>query len=104
MRLDTLRNPGESKVAIVNTDNKSIDKLGKWPWPRHIIAEMIEILKDNGAKLIGLDIVFEEREKNPGIQEIKGLYHEILKREKDQDSGQRTKWILAKLKEIEKPE
>jgi len=41
---------------------------------------MIEILKDNGAELIGLDIVFEEREKNPGIQEIKGLYHEILKR------------------------
>jgi CHASE2 domain-containing sensor protein len=102
MRLDTPRDPGESKVAIVNTDNKSIDKLGKWPWPRHIIAEMIEILKDNGAKLIGLDIVFEEREKNLGIQEIKRLYHEILKREKDQDSGQRAKWILAKLKEIEK--
>ncbi len=102
MRLDTPRNPGESKVAIVNIDDKSIAKLGKWPWPRHIIAEMIKILKDNGAKVIGLDIIFEEKEKNPGIQEIKKLHNEILKREKAHDSGQRDKWILAKLKEIEK--
>ena len=63
MRLDTPRNPGESKVAIINIDDKSIAKLGKWPWPRHILAEMIKILKDNGAKLIGLDIIFEEKEK-----------------------------------------
>jgi CHASE2 domain-containing sensor protein len=55
MRLDTPRNPGESKVAIVNIDDKSISKLGQWPWPRHIIAEMIKILKSNGAKFIGID-------------------------------------------------
>jgi len=47
MRLDTPRNPGESKVAIVNIDDKSIRKLGQWPWPRHIITEMIKILKSN---------------------------------------------------------
>jgi len=94
MRLDTPRNPGESKVAIVNIDEKSISTLGQWPWPRHIIAEMITILRDNGAKLIGLDMIFEEKEQNPGIKEIEKLYSEILKREKDE-------WILAELKGIE---
>jgi CHASE2 domain-containing sensor protein len=78
MRLDTPRNPGESKVAIVNIDDKSINKLGKWPWPRHIIAEMITILKNNGARLIGLDTIFSEKEPSPGIEEIKKLYSEIL--------------------------
>jgi adenylate cyclase len=71
MRLDTPRNPGESKVALVNIDDKSIRELGQWPWPRHIIAEMISILKNNGAKFIGLDVVFCEKEQNPGIKEIK---------------------------------
>ena len=101
MRLDTPRNPGESKVAIVNIDDKSISKLGQWPWPRHIIAEMITILKNNGAKLIGLDMVLTQKEQNPGIKEIKKLYGEILKREKVSKLGEKGKWILAELKKIE---
>ncbi len=102
MRLDTPRNPAESKVAIVNIDDKSISKLGQWPWPRHIIADMITILKNNGAKLIGLDMVLTQKEQNPGIKEIKKLYGEILKREKISKLGEKDKWILVELKKIEK--
>ncbi|OQY15828.1 MAG: hypothetical protein B6I32_05420 [Desulfobacterium sp. 4572_20] len=102
MRLDTPRNPGESKVAIVNIDDKSISKLGQWPWPRHIIAEMIKILKSNGAKFIGLDMIFSEKEQNPGIKEIEKLYSKILKRENTYPAGEKDTWILAELKEIEK--
>ena len=93
MRLDMPRNPPESKVALVNIDDKSINKLGKWPWPRHIIAEMIKILKANGAKLIGLDMVFSEKEQNPGIREIKELYDKIQSREKVFASKEDDKWI-----------
>jgi CHASE2 domain-containing sensor protein len=102
MRLDTPRNPGESKVAIVNIDDKSINELGKWPWPRHIIAEMIKILKSNGAKLIGIEMVFSEKEQNLGIKEIKKLYSKILNREKVYTTGEKHTWILAELEEIEK--
>ncbi|MBW2332175.1 MAG: CHASE2 domain-containing protein [Deltaproteobacteria bacterium] len=102
MRLDTPRNPGESKVALVNIDDKSISKLGQWPWPRHIIAEMIKILKSNGAKFIGLDMIFSEKEQNPGIKEIEKLYSKILKRENTYPAGEKDTWILAELKEIEK--
>jgi len=102
MRLDTPRNPGESKVALVNIDDKSISELGQWPWPRHIIAEMITILKNSGAKLIGLDMVFSEKEQNPGIKEIENLYGEILRREKVHSSGGKDTWILSKLKEVER--
>jgi len=102
MRLDTPRNPGESKVAIVNIDDKSIKELGKWPWQRHIIAEMIKILKSNGAKLIGIEMVFSEKEQNLGIKEIKKLYSKILNREKVYTTGEKHTWILAELEEIEK--
>lgn len=102
MRLDTPRNPGESKVAIVDIDDKSISKLGRWPWPRHIIAEMITILKNNGAKLIGLDMIFSEKEHNPSIKEIKKLYTDILERGEASTEGEKDKWILSKLIEVEK--
>jgi len=102
MRLDTPRNPVESKVAIVNIDDKSIRELGQWPWPRHIIAEMISILKSNGAKFIGIDMIFSEKEQNPGIKEIKKLHSKILKQEKIYTSAEKETWILAELEELEK--
>ncbi len=52
MRLDLPQNRGRQKIAIVNIDEKSLEQLGPWPWPRHLIAEMISILKNNGAKII----------------------------------------------------
>ncbi|MGE5839767.1 MAG: protein kinase domain-containing protein [Deltaproteobacteria bacterium] len=77
MRLDSPRNPGANIVAIVNIDEKSIKQLGPWPWPRQIIAEMIPILKNNGAKLIALDLLFSEKERNLGLQEIRALQKNI---------------------------
>jgi len=80
MRLDSPRNPGTNVVAIVNIDDKSIKQLGPWPWPRQLIAEMIPILKNNGAKLIALDLLFSEKERNLGLQEIRELQKAIQER------------------------
>ena len=80
MRLDSPRNPGANVVAIVNIDEKSIKQLGPWPWPRQLIAEMISILKNNGAKLIGLDLPFSEKERNLGLQEIRELQKALQER------------------------
>jgi CHASE2 domain-containing sensor protein/tRNA A-37 threonylcarbamoyl transferase component Bud32 len=101
MRLDAPRNPGANVVAIVNIDDKSIKQLGPWPWPRKLIAEMITILKNNGAKLIGLDFLFSERERNQGLQEIRELQKTIQARSgtspKDPSLLQRLSDIEARL-------
>ncbi|MBN2420182.1 MAG: CHASE2 domain-containing protein [Deltaproteobacteria bacterium] len=66
---------GAGKISMVNIDNKSIEKLGSWPWPRSYIAGMIEKLSDNGARLIGLDLDgLDRKEQNQGLSEIKDLY------------------------------
>lgn len=98
MRLDSPRNPGANVVAIVNIDDKSIKQLGPWPWPRQLIAEMIDILKNNGAKLIALDLLFSEKERNLGLQEIRELQKTIQER-----SGTSTKdpSLLKNLSDIE---
>ena len=52
--------PEEVKeVALVTIDEESCQKLGiRWPWSRKIFAEMVDQLKKNGARVIGLNVSF----------------------------------------------
>src|SRR5260370_15465632 len=54
-------------VTIVDIDEKSLAKLGQWPWPRTHIADMIINLTKLGAVVIAFDVVFAEPDRlNPG--------------------------------------
>jgi adenylate cyclase len=48
------------EVVIVGIDDKSLEKIGRWPWDRSRVASMIDSLKDMGAKTIVMDIIFSE--------------------------------------------
>jgi adenylate cyclase len=53
-------------VTIVDIDEKSLEKLGQWPWPRTNIADMVTNLTRLGAVVIAFDIVFAEADRlNP---------------------------------------
>lgn len=55
-------------VTIVDIDDKSLAKLGQWPWPRTRIADLIQNLTGNGAVTIGFDMVFSEADRlNPDL-------------------------------------
>jgi adenylate cyclase len=45
-------------------DEKSLDTEGRWPWPRSKIGTLVEILSQDGAKVIGFDIGFLEPDEN----------------------------------------
>lgn len=49
-------------VAIIVVDDRSLAKIGQWPWPRAKLAEVVEILRLAGAKSIGFDILLSEHE------------------------------------------
>ena len=53
----------ESPVAIVGIDAKSIEALGRWPWPRDVLARLIESIDAAGALAIGVDVTFSEPEE-----------------------------------------
>ena len=102
MRLALPGSVGENRIAIVNIDDKSLKQLGPWPWPRDLIADMINILKANGAKLIGLDLLYSQKEQNPGLDEIRKLHESISKNEKAAEADVSRDWILRRLEKIEK--
>jgi len=55
-------------VTIIDIDEKSLAKLGQWPWPRTRIADLIAGLTRLGAVVIGFDIVFAEPDRlNPDV-------------------------------------
>ena len=51
-------------LAIVAIDEKSLEALGRWPWPRHRHASLIDRLDDADAGPIALDILFTEPSDN----------------------------------------
>ncbi|HHZ09864.1 MAG TPA: adenylate/guanylate cyclase domain-containing protein [Rhizobiales bacterium] len=52
---------------IVAIDEPSFAELGlQWPWPRDIHGRLVEALRDAGARVIGLDIIFAEPSAKPG--------------------------------------
>jgi adenylate cyclase len=53
-------------VTIVNIDEKSLAKLGQWPWPRTRIADLVNDLTRLGAAVIAFDVLFAEPDRlNP---------------------------------------
>jgi len=66
--------PAPKQVAIVAIDDTSVAQIGRWPWPRTKIAELIDRLSEDGAKLIALDIVFlpAEAERAAGNDRLLG--------------------------------
>jgi adenylate cyclase len=55
-------------VTIVDIDEKSLAKLGQWPWPRTQLADLIINLTNLGAVVIAFDVVFSEADRlNPEV-------------------------------------
>ena len=76
-------------VVIVDIDEKSLKELGQWPWERDKFAKILTNLTNDGAGIIGLDIVFAEADKT-SPRRLAKIWHINAKGMPDYDT------ILAK--------
>ena len=53
--------PGQETV-IAAIDEKSINKLGRFPWPRSVWGRVVDRLSEEGARVIVFDVFFTEPE------------------------------------------
>ncbi len=69
---------GSDQVAIIAVDDRSVEKEGRWPWPREKIGRIISSAIDGGAKLIAFDAVFSEEDQNSSLPVLSKLKNFML--------------------------
>ncbi len=57
------QNADESVVRVIDIDDESLARLGQWPWPRTVIAQLIDRLTAANVGVIGFDVVFAEPDR-----------------------------------------
>ncbi len=66
--------PATRDIIIVAVDEKSIREIGRWPWSRAMQARVVDGIAGDGAKVIGLDIIYSE----PEVTELQRNLKEVL--------------------------
>ncbi|MBN1829816.1 MAG: adenylate/guanylate cyclase domain-containing protein [Deltaproteobacteria bacterium] len=62
---------GETVIAAI--DEKSLSELGRWPWKRTVIADLVDRLKSYGVRAVGFDVVFAEPDEQACAAEFDAL-------------------------------
>ena len=57
-------------IAIIEIDEKGIEKYGQWPWNREVIAQVVQKAIDNGAGIVVLPILFSESDRLGGDEAL----------------------------------
>jgi adenylate cyclase len=50
----------QPKVVVVAIDDESLQRYGRWPWSRTLLARLTDTLAKDGASVVGLDILLSE--------------------------------------------
>jgi len=73
MRL-TMPNTVDPRIVILDIDEKSLQQVGRWPWPRDVMARLIDkLFVEYGVALVGFDVVFAEADYSSGIRALDEL-------------------------------
>jgi HD-GYP domain-containing protein (c-di-GMP phosphodiesterase class II) len=54
------------EIVIVDIDDRSLTTIGQWPWRRDVVGQLASRLRDLGASIVALDIIFAEPDRYDG--------------------------------------
>jgi adenylate cyclase len=70
----------DPRIVIIDIDEKSLNEIGRWPWSRNIVADLVIRLCDQyQAKAVGFDVMFAEPDTSSGYATLEALAHNELK-------------------------
>ncbi len=50
-------------VRVIDLDEDTLQQYGQWPWPRNLVARLVDRLHEEGAAAIAFDILFAEPDR-----------------------------------------
>ncbi|HQW19610.1 MAG TPA: adenylate/guanylate cyclase domain-containing protein [Rhodocyclaceae bacterium] len=76
----TMPNTVDESVVILDIDEKSLSEIGRWPWGRDRLAELVDKLFNHyGIRQLGFDVVFAEPDGSSGLATLETLARKDLK-------------------------
>ena len=76
----TMREGVDERIVILDIDEKGLAELGRWPWSRRQMAELVDKLFDRyGVALVAFDVVWAEPDPSSGMAVLDELARSELK-------------------------
>lgn len=70
----------DERIVIVDIDEKSLSEVGRWPWSRNRMAQLMdELFERQQVALVGFDVVFAEADSSSGLLRLNELARNELK-------------------------
>ncbi|MDD5299277.1 MAG: adenylate/guanylate cyclase domain-containing protein [Gallionella sp.] len=70
----------DDRIVILDIDEKSLKEEGRWPWSRDRLGLLMDKLFDKyGVAVVGLDVVFAEKDESSGLKVLQKLGQDQLK-------------------------
>jgi len=70
----------DERIVIVDIDEKSLSEVGRWPWGRNRMAQLVQELFDQQKiAIVGFDVVFAESDGSSGLPQLQALANKELK-------------------------
>lgn len=69
-----------ASIVILDIDEKSLQEVARWPWPRDVMARlMTKLFEQHQVAIVGFDVVFAERDYSSGIQRLDAIAQKELR-------------------------
>jgi adenylate cyclase len=83
----------------VTIDEKSLDELGRWPWPRVRIAQLLDALVKYDVQVVGFDMVWAEPDENSQFKRLSAVKEKL--KELNVENQRLENYLSAALKEAD---
>lgn len=72
----------DERIVIIDIDEKSLDRVGHWPWGRDKLAALTkELFERQHVAVVGFDVIFAETDSSSGLANLQRLAEGPLKGE-----------------------
>jgi adenylate cyclase len=71
----------DPRIVIVDIDQRSQEVLGKWPFSRTHFAKMLDVLREDGAKVVAFDITFDKPDQT--VELMRKIWRDLEARKKN---------------------
>ena len=67
------REPLEAEIVVITVDESDLQRVGDWPIPDEVLAELLEVLKAQHPRAIGLDL-YRDLPEPPGHERLVNVF------------------------------